>query len=267
MTLFYKKLGKGPPMLILPGLLGSTDNWQWIAKQLASHYTLYLVDLRNHGQSPHSTVMTYEAMAADVQALLAQQALEAPVLIGHSMGGKVAMQVAQTYPQVLAKLIVVDIAPRAYDMTRLAKIVQALKQTPLQKLRTRAEVDRYLSPSIPNAVVRLYCMKNLCRDEQGRLVWSSNMPALADSILHLEQAVSHQAPFTKPTLFVKADQSDYIQPQDLPLIKTLFPNYILAYIKDATHWVNCHQPQALLKVLAQFLQHTQATGCTKAVQS
>ena len=255
MTLFYRQLGQGPPIIILPGLLGSTDNWQGIAQQLASHYTLYLVDHRNHSRSFHSELMTYEAMAADVQTLITKQAIEAPVLIGHSMGGKVAMQFAQNYPQSLSKLIVVDIAPRTYDMTKLAKILQILRQTLLHGVRTRAEVNQYLSPSIPDAVMRLYCMKNLHRDHQGRLAWSSNIPVLADSIQHLEQAVRFQAPFTKPTLFIKADQSDYIQPQDLARIKTLFPNYILEHIKEAKHWVNYYQPQALLSVIAHFLQH------------
>ena len=165
------------------------------------------------------------------------------------------MQFAQTYPQSLSKLIVVDIAPRTYDMTKLAKILQVLRQTPLKGVRTRAEVNQYLSPGIPDAMMRLYCMKNLRRDKQGRLLWSSNIPVLTDSIQHLEQAVSFQAPFTKPTLFIKADQSDYIQPQDLAIIKTLFPNYILEHIKDAQHWVNYYQPKALLRVIAHFLQH------------
>lgn len=238
----------------MPGLLGSTDNWRSIAKQLAPHYTLYLVDHRNHGQSFHSEDMTYAAMVADVQALITQQAMVDPVLIGHSMGGKVAMQFAQTYPQALSKLIVVDMAPRAYDMTRVAEILQFLQKTPLQGVRTRAALDRQLRQGIPDALMRLHCMKNLRRDEQGMLVWSSNIPVLADSIPHLEQAVTFQAPFSKPTLFIKADQSDYIQPQDLALIKTMFPTYILELIKEANHWLNYHQPQAVLKVIAPFLQ-------------
>ena len=168
------------------------------------------------------------------------------------MGGKVAMQFAQT-PHVLSKLIVVDIAPRAYDMTRMTRILQVLSQTPLQGVRTRAEVDQLLRPNIPEALMRLYCMKNLHRDAQGRLVWSSNIPVLAKSILTLEQAVPFHAPLNKPTLFIEADQSAYIQTQDLALIKAMFPSYILEGIKDTPHWVNYHQPQALLKVIERFL--------------
>ena len=254
MTLFYKKLGQGPPILILPGLLGSTDNWRSIAQQLASHYTLYLIDHRNHGRSFHSEIMTYAAMAADVQALIAQQDIVDPVLIGHSMGGKVAMEFAQTYPTALAKLVVVDIAPRAYDMTHLAQVLQVLAQTSLQGVQTRAEVDERLRQGIPKPLMRLYCMKNLGRDKEGQLAWRSNMAVLADSIPHLEEAISFQASFDKPTLFIKADQSDYIQSQDILHIQTMFPSYLFTCIKDASHWVHYDQPSAVLKVIARFLQ-------------
>jgi esterase len=253
-TLFHRKLGQGPPVLILPGLLGSTDHWQKIAQQLALHHTLYLVDHRNHSQSFHSDVMTYEAMAADLQELITQQGIIDPVLIGHSMGGKVVMQFAQTYPKVPHKLIVADIAPKAYDMTRLAKILQTLKGTPLHRMRTRTEVDQYLHHDIPEASVRLYCMKNIHRNKQGKLVWRSNIPVLADHIPDLEKAVTLRVPFYKPTLFIKAEQSDYIQPQDLVLIKAMFPKYVLKRIKNAGHWVGYHQPAAVLKVIEQFLQ-------------
>ncbi len=252
-TLFFQKMGHGSPMLVLPGLLGSTDNWQSIAKQLANNYTLYLIDLRNHGRSFHSKVMTYGAMAADVWALIIEENIRNPVLIGQSMGGKVAMQFAHAYPKTLSKLIVVDIAPRAYDMTQLANILRILKKMPLRGVKTRVEVNRYLAKDIPSVLMRQYCMKNLCRDEQGMLVWSSNIPILADSIPHLEVAVNFHVPFTKPALFVKADQSDYIQAKDLPLIKTWFPNYSLEIIKDAKHWVQYHQPQALLEIITRFL--------------
>ncbi len=254
MTLFHQKLGQGPPVLILPGLLGSADNWRSIAKKLAPHHTLYLVDHRNHGQSFHSDIMTYEAMVEDLKHLMTQQGIVDPVLIGHSMGGKVAMQFAQSYPEALYKLVVVDIAPRAYDMTKLSGILQRLRQTPLKGVRTREEVDKHLHHYIPENLMRWHCMKNLRRDERGELVWRSNIPILADSIPHLERAVTFQTPFYKPTLFVKADQSDYIQTQDLPLIKTMFPNYVLKHIEHAGHWVNHDRPKMLVEAAACFLQ-------------
>ena len=254
MTLCYQKLGQGPPILILPGLLGSADNWLSLAKKLAPYYTLYLVDHRNHGQSFHSEIMTYEAMVEDLKHLMTQQGIVDPVLIGHSMGGKVAMTFAQNYPEALHKLIVVDIAPRAYDMKRLSIMLQILKKTPLKDVRARKEVDKHLCHYIPETLIRLYCMKNLRRDAQGMLVWSSNMTILANSIAHLERAIDCQAPFYKPTLFVKADQSDYIQTQDLPLIKAVFPNYVLKHIEHAGHWVNHTQPKALLEIIAHFLR-------------
>lgn len=253
MTLFYQQIGQGPPIIILPGLLGSTDNWQGIARQLSPHYTVYLVDHRNHGQSFHSEVMTYEAMADDIKVLTTRLGLVDPVLIGHSMGGKVAMQLAQTYPNALSRLIVIDITPRVYDMTHLAKLLQVLCQTPLQGVRTRTEVDRYLGQAIPDPLIRAHCMKNLRRDEGGQLIWGSNIPVLADSIPHLEQAIACQVPFEKPTLFVKGELSGYIQPQDLVLIREMFPHYVLEEIKGAGHWVSHDQPQALLQVLTAWL--------------
>ena len=243
--------------MVLPGLLGSADNWRSIAQQLAPCYTLYLVDHRNHGQSFHSREMTYAAMAEDVKCLIDQLGLLNPILIGHSMGGKVAMEFAQTYPEALSKLIVVDIAPRAYNMSRLAKVLHILRQVPLQDVRTRAAVDRYLSHGIPETLMRLYCMKNLGRNERGMLVWNSNIVALSESIPHLEQAVVFHQPFDKPTLFIKAGQSDYMHEQDLELIQAMFPKYSLQCIEEASHWVNHHQPQALLKLLVQFLARTE----------
>lgn len=254
MTLFYEKLGQGPPLLILPGLLGSTDNWRGIAQQLALHYTVYLVDHRNHGRSFHSDVMTYEAMAADVQALITQLRIVDPILIGHSMGGKVAMQLAQTYPALPSKLIIVDIAPRTYDMHRPVEILQALRQTPLQGASSRTAIDQHLSQAIPDPLVRAHCMKNLRRDKNKQLVWGNNVSVLADSIPHLEQAVDFQEPFEKPTLFVKGAQSDYIQPPDRALIQAMFPHAVLEEISGAGHWVNHDQPQALLQVIISFLQ-------------
>jgi pimeloyl-ACP methyl ester carboxylesterase len=198
--------------------------------------------------------MTYEAMVEDLKHLMTQQGIVDPVLIGHSMGGKVAMQFAQSYPEALYKLVVVDIAPRAYDMTKLSGILQRLRQIPLKGVRTREEVDKHLHHYIPENLMRWHCMKNLCRDERGELVWRSNIPILADSIPHLERAVAFQTPFYKPTLFVKADQSDYIQTQDLPLIKTMFPNYVLKHIEHAGHWVNHDQPKMLVEAAACFLR-------------
>ncbi|MEL6358383.1 MAG: alpha/beta fold hydrolase, partial [Bacteroidota bacterium] len=184
-SLFYRQLGQGPPIMILPGLLGSTDNWRSMAKHLALHHTVYLVDPRNHGQSFHSDVMTYEAMVADVYGLITELGLTDTILIGHSMGGKVAMQFAQTYPQLLSKLIVIDMAPRAYDMRQLAQLLRVLQQTPLQSASSRTAINQHLSQLIPDPLMRAHCMKNLRRNDDGRLIWSSNIPVLATSIPYL----------------------------------------------------------------------------------
>lgn len=255
-SLFYHKLGQGPPIMILPGLLGSTDNWRSISQQLAPHHTIYLVDHRNHGKSFHSDVMTYEAMAADVCELIAALGLTNIVLIGHSMGGKVAMQIAQTYPVLPFKLIIVDIAPRIYDMHRPAEILQALRQTPLQGESSRAEIDQHLSQTIPDPLIRAHCMKNLRRDKNKQLVWGNNVSVLADSIPHLAKEIPCLVPFEKPTLFVKGAESDYIQPRDHTFIQEMFPHYVLEEIPEAGHWVNHDQPQVLLRVIASFLQET-----------
>lgn len=253
MTLSYEKLGQGPPILVLPGLLGSASNWRTIAQKLAAQYTLYLVDHRNHGRSFHTQSMDYAAMAEDVRTLIIQQALAAPILIGHSMGGKVAMTLAQMYPASLSKLIVVDIAPRAYDMTKMVHLLQILQATPLQGVRTRATVEEYLCTHIPNPLLRTYCVKNLHRNTEGMLVWGSNIPIIAACIPNLAQRVVLHTPFIKPTLFVRAGLSDYIRTQDLTLVQTMFPNYQLQCIEEATHWVNYVRPSELLQCITSFL--------------
>ena len=197
--------------------------------------------------------MNYPAMAADLKRFIAEQDIVSPTLIGHSMGGKVAMQLAQTYPLALERLIVVDKAPHSYDMGHLAKILQGVQQTPLNGARRRAEVDQRLQAHVDLPIMRTYLMKNLGRNEQGELVWLSNMAVLVDSIPHLEQEIVFQVSFSKPTLFIKADQSDYIRPQDLPLIKKLFPSYQLACIKDSPHWILHYQPVQLARTITHFL--------------
>jgi esterase len=174
MKLFSRKSGHGHPLIILHGLFGSSDNWFTLARTFSKHHTVYLVDQRNHGMSPHTTEMNYAALAEDVHHFIREHEIDQPDIIGHSMGGKAAMNFAVKYPRMLRKLVVVDIVPKAYPVHH-DHILDGLHALPLESLQSRAEADRLLTHYVPEPAVRQFLLKNLGRGEDGRFVWKINL--------------------------------------------------------------------------------------------
>lgn len=256
MNLHYRILGENsspdrPAVIILHGIFGTSDNWQTFGKALSESYRVFLVDQRNHGQSPHSHQFDYSVMADDLKEFVEQHSSDRPVILGHSMGGKAAMFFAVRYPHLLSKLIVVDIAPKAYPIHH-QKILDGLGAVTIDTIESRKEAENQMKPHVPEAGIRQFLLKNLKRTDAG-FAWKLNVPVIRDSIDAVGEAVPSDTTFEQPSLFVRGAQSDYIKDEDRALIERIFPASQLVTIKDAGHWIHAEQPEPLLEIVMHFL--------------
>jgi pimeloyl-ACP methyl ester carboxylesterase len=253
MQLNFKEYGQGRPVILLHGLFGSSDNWHTVAQRLAETFHVLVLDQRNHGQSPHSAEMDYPIMAADVDRFLAARGIERARVIGHSMGGKTAMQLALHFPQRVEQLVVADMAPRAYAPAH-DKIFAALLALDLPMFQTRSQIEDALAPEIPNPVLRRFLLKNLGRNPDGGFFWKINLRDIATNYWRLREPVAGDAPFAGPTLFIRGGKSKYLQPEDEPLIREWFPAAQIQTIEEAGHWIHADQPEEFLRLVLDFLR-------------
>jgi pimeloyl-ACP methyl ester carboxylesterase len=254
MQLHFQATGRGPAVVLLHGLFGSADNWHPIATRLADNFHVYAVDHRNHGRSPHSAEMDYPLMAADVDRFMAGHGLASAFVIGHSMGGKTAMQLALHFPHRVGKLVVGDMAPRAYAPAH-DQIFAALLALELPRFQTRPEIEEALAPRIPNPVLRRFLLKNLGRGPEG-FYWKINLRDVAENYWRLREPVAGPAPYTGPVLFIRGGKSKYLLPGDEPLIHEWFPAAEIQTIAGAGHWLHADQPEEFLRLVREFFQRT-----------
>jgi esterase len=252
MELYSRIEGSGFPMVLLHGLLGSSDNWRTVSKRLGQSYKVYSVDLRNHGQSPHGGRMTYPVMADDLRELLERQEISEAHVVGHSLGGKAAMQFAISYPDRVKKLVVIDIAPKAYPPSQRS-ILAALNQLELQSFKSFGEIDAALAPAIPELAIRQFLMKNIARVPNSGFRWRIDIASIGKSYDHLTKAIIPARRYDKPACFVRGGRSDYIQDTDLPSIRAIFPRAELATIAGAGHWLHAEATDEFLRVLIAFV--------------
>lgn len=252
MKLHYRDLGQGTPFVILHGLFGLSDNWQTLAKYFSQKYHVYLPDLRNHGRSPHSAEFGYDLMVQDLQEFIAEHQLQNPVVMGHSMGGKVAMNFALSYPEQVSKLIAVDIAPRPYPVHH-QDIIDGLNTVDITSMTSRTEAELALAPYIPEAEVRLFLLKNLYRREDNSFGWRMNLAAIERNIEEVGRETTSDTPFNKPTLFIKGANSRYIQEKDTDAIQQFFPQAQIETIADAGHWVHAEAPEKFYQLVVNFI--------------
>ncbi len=252
MKLNFKKIGSGPPLVILHGLFGSADNWFSIARELEKSFTLYLVDQRNHGDSPHGDEWNYKVMVEDLKELLDQEGLEKVFLMGHSMGGKTAMNFALQYPERVEKLIVADIAPRYYQVHHQI-ILKGLNAIDLKTIKSRKEADDILAQYVPELGIRQFLLKSLGRDSDG-FVWKINLPVITKNIEEVGKALEEGNLYDGPTLFLAGENSDYIQQSDLAEMGEFFPNYEVEFISGAGHWLHAEQPELVIEEVLKFLK-------------
>ena len=260
MKLFFRKLGEGQPLVILHGLFGMSDNWLTIGKELSKNYSVFLVDQRNHGQSPHSDVFNYKVMSDDLFEFANEHHLNKAIIIGHSMGGKTAMQFSIEHPEKINKLIVVDIAPKYYSHHH-QEIINALLSMDLSKIKSRKEAEEQLSLKIKDESTKQFLLKNLywlpcakASRSAESLGWRFNLETLSKNKDVVGEAINENNHFDKPTLFVKGEKSDYILDEDMSLIKKIFPKAELITIPNSGHWVHADNPKEFLKDLVNFIE-------------
>lgn len=252
MQLHFQQLGHGPPLVLLHGLFGSADNWLGVAPKLAERFHVLIPDLRNHGHSPHHPEMDYPLMAADVERFFVARNIARASVIGHSLGGKVAMQFALDFPARVQKLVVVDMAPRAYAPAH-ETILAALLALDLARFQSRPHIEAALAPEIPSLTLRRFLLKNLGRDDAGRFVWKLNVRGVAENYSRLGAALSPPGPFAQPALFLRGGQSDYLTAADEVEIRRRFPAAQIKTIPAANHWVHADAPQEFLRLVLDFI--------------
>lgn len=252
MLVHFHVQGEGFPLIVLHGLLGASDNWRAMSKRLAAHWRVYALDLRNHGASPHNSVMNYAAMADDLSEFLASEKIDRAHLLGHSMGGKVAMRFAAAKPEAVAKLVIVDIAPRAYAPTD-RPLLAALMALELNRCKTYGDAEQALAAAIPDQALRQFLVKNLARGADQSLRWRIGLSEIAANYDAVNQAVTSPSPIANPTCFIRAGRSHFITDDDLPAIRQLFTNVEVATIADAGHWVHIDAAEEFYRVATSFL--------------
>jgi esterase len=253
MKLSFRKLGNGKPLFILHGLFGSSDNWQTLGKQFAENFTVYLIDQRNHGRSPHSPEHNYAAMSEDLMELVDAEHLDKIFLLGHSMGGKTAMQFAVDHPQKVEKMVVVDISPKKYPITNL-DIAEALEKVDLNKVTSRKEVEEILSEDIKDPGTLQFLLKNLYWDDNQKLAWRFNLGTLKTNLIRIAEATPiPSSPLQMPVLFIKGGQADYVFNADGKLINEIFSHANIVSISEAGHWVHADKPVEFYMLVKSFL--------------
>ncbi|MFP4066753.1 MAG: alpha/beta fold hydrolase [Spirochaetaceae bacterium] len=247
-----QELGSGVPLVVLHGLFGSGDNWRSSARVFSRKARVVLVDMPNHGMSPHTDDMRYPSMAESVRGLIEELGLGGSFVLGHSMGGKAAMALALRHPEIVRGLVVVDIAPRDYPPGHL-EIIAGMQEVATVSPSSRAEADRILARRVPNSAIRAFLLKSLVRGGDGGYRWALNIDAIASCYEHLTSWPSLQGHYEGPALFIAGGRSSYVGPEDTPEIERLFPRARLESIDNAGHWLHVEQQQVFTELVLDFL--------------
>lgn len=249
------EIGEGSPVVILHGLFGSARNWGAIARRLAAAgRRVIAADLRNHGDSPHDARMDYVAMAEDVASLIEERGGGRAAVLGHSMGGKVAMVLALTRPALVERLVVVDIAPVAYRAT-LGAYASALRALPLRPGMRRAEADAALAATVENPAERAFLLQNLVFDAVGAPRWKPNLAAIEANMPLIASfpEMPRHARHDGAVLVLRGERSAYVRPDHHEPTLALFPRAVFVTVPGAGHWVQAEAPEAFLRAVEPFL--------------
>ncbi|MBN1116344.1 MAG: alpha/beta fold hydrolase [Bacteroidales bacterium] len=262
MRIFFNKLGKGSALIILHGIYGKGDNWLHIAQYLKNNFTVYLPDMRNHGKSLNTVDFGYNIMVQDLYELIQEEHLEQVSLMGHSMGGRVAMRFAELYGHIIKQLIIIDIAPITYQSRKRllptfysqSEIAKAIINLPIANISTIEEADSELAKTLPLKEVRDFILQNLKRDNNNKLYWQINLPPIIDK---LEEIILGDKTMTEPidclTLFIKGEYSGYLTLNDYETIELFFPNMDFKVVKGAGHWLYNDKPEEFKRLITKFL--------------
>lgn len=259
--LYFTEQGEGFPLIIIHGLFGSADNWRTLAKKFAEHYKVYCIDLRNHGRSPHINDMSYGAMAADLLKFMQDRDIDQAHIIGHSMGGKVAMQLALSHPESVAKLVVADIAPVVYEHGHDDVIDAFYAVRNAGGVASRKEADQLMSQHVSELGIRQFLITNLEKKDTGKMEWRVGLDQIRDNYesvilapsLTTESGQVGQV-FGGDSLFIRGDRSNYVLDQYRPQIDALFPNAELQTVEGTGHWLHAEKPLEFLERISTFLR-------------
>ncbi len=260
MKLFYRKIGdessnmeEVPAIIILHGLFGSSDNWLTISKSFAPEHLVYLLDQRNHGQSPHSDSFTYKDMSDDLFEFMEDEKIDNAIIIGHSMGGKTAMRFAVEHPEKVCKLIVVDIAPKYYPIHH-QEILDALLSINPESFTSRNDIENFLTDKITDVPTRQFLLKNIYWREDKKLDWRMNLKTINKEIENVGEALIENKTYLNPALFLKGENSNYILEKDFVDIHRLFSPSIINIIPNVGHWIQVEDPDAFTECVKAFLK-------------
>ena len=253
--MLYSKIeGEGKPFVIMHGFLGMSDNWKTLASQYVdAGFQVHILDLRNHGRSFHSDEFTYEAMAKDVYEYCQDNKLEKIDILGHSMGGKVAMLFATTYPEIVDRLIVADIGPKFYKQHH-QDILAGLNAVDFSVKPSRNDVEATLTEYVPDFGTRQFLMKNLYWQEPGQLAFRFNLEVFNNNLDEIGKPLPDNLTFEKPTLFIRGGNSGYVLDADVEQIKTHFPDLRVETIPNAGHWLHAENPKMFFELTTAFLK-------------
>lgn len=256
-VLHYQQRGEGEHIVLIHGLFGSLENLNMVARNLSQHYCVTSVDVRNHGNSFHQEGMGYQVLAQDIITLLDNLGIDSCHILGHSMGGKIAMKIALSYPNRVRKLVVADIAPVEYPAHHLT-IIEGLQAIDLTKIKTRKDADLQLATYVENVGVRQFLLRNLILNAQNQFSFKCNLHYIEQGYPQIMQSIDNSSPdekqsFIGETLFIKGGDSDYILPEHQSIIKILFPKAKAKIIQGAGHWLHAEKTTAFNKILLDFL--------------
>lgn len=251
----YKQIGTGENIVLIHGLFGSLENLNMVAKPLSEQYRITSVDVRNHGDSFHANSMTYPELAQDVITLLDHLAIDSCILLGHSMGGKIAIQVALEQPERIKKLLVADIAPVNYT-SHHTQIIAGLKAIDFSTVKRRRDADDQLSEYVDDMGIRQFLLRNLAMNEQGEFSFKCNLNDISENYSQIIKAIElpiNKSPYLGKTLFIKGANSDYILPEHKEAITALLPNSQAKVIQGAGHWLHAEKTIAFNKIILAFI--------------
>lgn len=252
LKLHYKEFGSGEPLVLVHGLFGSLENLGGIAKILAKQFKIYSLDMRNHGRSPHSNQMDHQVMTDDIVRFLDGKGIKEASFIGHSMGGKVVMQLALSYPEYIKKLIVADIAPVKYGERHNDVFAGLLAINP-KTVKSRIEADKILQQHIKELPVRSFLLKNLVKSTESGFCWRMNLPVLHKQYKNIIDGQVFDKPYQEDVLFIKGGLSDYLLPKYREMILTMFPKVQVREIPNTGHWLHAEKPELFCRVVERFI--------------
>jgi esterase len=252
LDLSYRHWGSGEPLIILHGLFGSAVNWQAIGMRLSQHWSIFALDLRNHGDSPHNPDFSYDALSCDLKKFMEQRNIEKAILLGHSLGGKIVMTFADRFPEKAERLIILDIAPKPYPAGH-RDMLKAMIDLDLDRIKSRKEALDALAASIPPLPTRQFLLKSLIRGVDGRYRWKINLDAIDRHLDELSRGPRLENQYSNPTMFISGRESNYIVEEDTEIIRKYYPGARIVTLFGAGHWLHADAQEETVEAIVDFL--------------